>query len=293
MPSTKTYREWRAQGLCGQCGKADAVPGRSMCAPCAQANAARVTGAARKRREQGLCGRCRAPVADGKYQCAACNAASLGRLARLAEERRAQGLCARCGLPSVKYACPACLALQAASHAKQRRAAGAEPRKLKGSRAPKRWNVSAGGVRVRVRATTEALARERGLEQLRAQHGAEPTGVTNERARRGLIIGSARVRLRYHPAGKCYSGAIIVGPHRWEFEEIVPPPSSPHAPNSGAAREEIACYAVRFALMTHTDPRPSWAPSPEVADAIEAAVAKARIAGGWFTVVRKAYRAAK
>ena len=122
----------RAEGLCTECGKAPAAPGRASCEPCLEqrraedraryaagkaagklyggANvetkrrSARAKGKRRRKawREAGLCVRCGEPPAvEGGKICTPCQERRRAKERRNYAERRAAGLCTNCGTPAL------------------------------------------------------------------------------------------------------------------------------------------------------------------------------------------------
>ena len=129
--SRREVAERRATGRCLRCGKAPAVEGRTLCAPCADASRARERaryakakaegklyggrnvetrrrmGRARSRRRDelrraaGLCTSCgRRPPVEGGASCASCRDARRAAERALYASRRAAGLCGSCGGPT-------------------------------------------------------------------------------------------------------------------------------------------------------------------------------------------------
>lgn len=94
-------------------------------------------------------------------------------------------------------------------------------------------------------------------------------------------IGDAVVRIQYND-DHTYSGRVSVGGRVWPFRDLKPPQIRTQGDGFGRgydapdAYDEMAASAVAFGsyYTTHNrgDDTPDWAPAPEVADAIDAAV---------------------
>jgi hypothetical protein len=107
-------------------------------------------------------------------------------------------------------------------------------------------------------------------------------------------IGDAVIRITYRDCGD-YAGTVTANGHTWRFADL-------HAPRCGfqfaydspRAYDEMARSATTFGsyYTTHNrgDDTPDWAPAPEVADAIDKAVAWASDDQGTYTVSRRKVR---
>ena len=92
-------------------------------------------------------------------------------------------------------------------------------------------------------------------------------------------IGDATIRIAYHDEGD-YRGTVSAGGRTWHFRDLHAPrmggAANRHGYDSPEAYDEQAASAVVFGAYytTHNrgDDCPDWAPTPEVADAIEEAV---------------------
>jgi hypothetical protein len=115
-------------------------------------------------------------------------------------------------------------------------------------------------------------------------------------------IGDAVITITYvgeTPDGRSnYKGTVSVGKHTWKFDELhsgVGGVSSgrgyAYASDSPEAYDDMAGGAVSFAsyYTTHNrgDDTPEWAPSPEVADAIDEAVGWAQRDNGTYETRRR------
>lgn len=107
-------------------------------------------------------------------------------------------------------------------------------------------------------------------------------------------IGLARVYITYHDDGT-YRGTITVRRHRWAFRDLKAPPLGflpPVAYDSSAAYDRMAGDAVAFGAYYTAHNRgvgvdvPDWAPSAEVADAIDEATAWTQDDRGVYAVAR-------
>ena len=103
-------------------------------------------------------------------------------------------------------------------------------------------------------------------------------------------IGDAVITIEYHDSGD-YRGTVRAGNHAWRFDDLHAPRAGfSHAYDSPEAYDKMAGSAVSFAsyYTTHNrgDDVPDWAPPPEVADAIEEAVAGAQDDRGEYEVRR-------
>jgi hypothetical protein len=126
MPANKRYAEFRAKGLCGQCGAPS--PDKSKCDACnAQYRAKRVAREA-ERKAKGICVSCSAPAKPGCVVCEKCSAVASGHATKRYHSNKAAGVCRNCGNPSDgKSKCATCTELASKSHRKMyedRKAAG-------------------------------------------------------------------------------------------------------------------------------------------------------------------------
>ena len=109
MSKSKERRErLKEQGLCYECGRVPARPGKLQCADCAK----RSNASFRRNREKGLCERCgKVPPRDGRLTCAEC-AKTQNEVRRRANQKRKKcGLCTACGQAPPRlgmYVCLAC-----------------------------------------------------------------------------------------------------------------------------------------------------------------------------------------
>ena len=90
-------------------------------------------------------------------------------------------------------------------------------------------------------------------------------------------IGDAVIRITYR-GGDTYIGSVCVGKKCWRFDDLnaARVGFGDHAYDSPEAYDKMAASAVSFgSYYTSTnrgDEVPDWAPSPEVADAIDEAI---------------------
>lgn len=102
MAKLKTYYARKAAGICTQCGKAPAVPGKVLCSDCSAERRAHTKRARVERVRDHRCAVCGGPLTGSRYyyyDCAACSE-RVGRLLKLRREyRKANGLCATCATP--------------------------------------------------------------------------------------------------------------------------------------------------------------------------------------------------
>lgn len=107
-------------------------------------------------------------------------------------------------------------------------------------------------------------------------------------------IGNAVVRIAYHDDGT-YRGTVSVdGGYVWRFGELRPAPvgfGPGVAYDSSAAYDSMAASAVGFGsyYTTHNrgDDCPDWAPTAEVADAIDGATSWDQNDSGQYAVRRR------
>jgi len=89
-------------GLCTECGKAPARPGKRYCQPCADIATERSMNRFRRRKEPcirlGICPRCGLRQAmPGVKVCGVCSERTTGYKATLRAKYKAEGRCVRCG----------------------------------------------------------------------------------------------------------------------------------------------------------------------------------------------------
>jgi hypothetical protein len=105
-------------------------------------------------------------------------------------------------------------------------------------------------------------------------------------------IGDAIVTIAYDDVTDSYVGSVKASDHaRWKFRDLKAPVAWNIASDSSVAYDKMAQAAVSFAsyYTTHNrgDDVPDWVPAPEIADAIEYAVASAMFDNGDYDVRRK------
>lgn len=92
------YAELKAQGICMDCRKAPARPGKTRCETCAQRGLIQAKRKYRKLLRQGICAHChRAPARSGKTLCELCAELASDREKQRRDRHRMRGLCASCG----------------------------------------------------------------------------------------------------------------------------------------------------------------------------------------------------
>ena len=105
-------------------------------------------------------------------------------------------------------------------------------------------------------------------------------------------VGDAKILLKYSGYGRDFEGKVVVGGKSWSFTELRPPPVAmmDRRPIPAKIYDALAEAAADFGAYYTTGNRgdlPSWAPSAEMANAIQYAVSIAQDEHGRYEIRRR------